>query len=379
MCMKQSTGGCNMEKRKSNFELMRITSMVLIVLCHVLDEGNIINKCLNPNLKIFFNILMMVTRVHVSSFVLLSGYYQSNSKFKFKKVLKMLLETYFYLLFFLFVAIKLKWIEDYNIMTIINCILPSSTSEYWFVNCYIIMYIFSDYINIFINRMTRSEYKKFLIIGFFVFCLLPFLSGLKFLNNTGYTFYYFIYLYMIGAYLKKFPLKGTYHFKRFSKKQYCYILILIFALALFINYLLYFFASSVNGYGNILNDFSNRIMVTKLCYSTPFVLIQSIAYFELFVLLNIKSKIINFISKFVLGVYLFHENPFIRGKLYKILKIDTGYFVSYKKIVVVIVGTIIIFAIGILVEIFRQYLFKYLDYFITKTKILIRRKKQKCN
>lgn len=235
------------------------------------------------------------------------------------------------------------------------------------------MYIFSDYINIFINRMTRIEYKKFLIIGFLIFCLLPFLSGLKFLNNNGYTFYYFIYLYMIGAYLKKFPLKETYYFKRFSKKHYCCILILIFALSLINNYLLYFFASSVNGYGNILNDFSNRIMVTKLCYSTPFVLIQSIAYFELFGLLNIKSKIINFISKFVLGVYLFHENPFIRGRLYEVLKIDTGYFVSYKKIVVVIIGAIIIFIIGILIEIVRQYLFKCLVWFVVKIKILMRR------
>lgn len=62
--------------RNSNFELMRIISMFLIVLYHTIYHGHIIQNSTTLFLKTFFLILEIITIVHVNSFVLVSGYYR---------------------------------------------------------------------------------------------------------------------------------------------------------------------------------------------------------------------------------------------------------------------------------------------------------------
>ena len=69
-------------KRNSNFELMRIVSMFFVVLWHIILHGNVINNCANPTIKILLQIIMFCIIIHVNSFVLLSGYFQSKSEFK---------------------------------------------------------------------------------------------------------------------------------------------------------------------------------------------------------------------------------------------------------------------------------------------------------
>ena len=109
--------------RKSNFELMRIISMFFIIVCHVIDSGNLINNCRNSTLIIIFEMFMFLTRVHVNSFMLLSGYFQSKSKFKIKKLFKMILQVWFYLIIFFLIALKFNLIKEINAMTILKLFL----------------------------------------------------------------------------------------------------------------------------------------------------------------------------------------------------------------------------------------------------------------
>lgn len=196
---------------------------------------------------------------------------------------------------------------------------------------YIITYIFIDYINMFINRLSRKALKNFIIIGFIVFSLLPFLSGLRVLNNDAFNFYSFIYLYIIGDYLRLYPLKDTYHFKRLSIKNYRLLLLFIFCFMFFLNYLVNQFAYSINGTSNIMRDIANKLLQTKTSYVRPFVIIQTIAYFEIFNTFRFKNKIVNFISADVLGIYLLHDHPIIRENIYQVLRVNTAGFVSAKK------------------------------------------------
>ena len=349
--------------RESNFELMRIFSMIFIITCHVIDSGNLIGNCQNSTLIIIFELIMFITRVHVNSFMILSGYFQSKSKFKIKKLIKMVLQVWFYLLFFFLIALKFNLIKEINVMTVIRLFLPSSITDYWFIASYIITYIFSDYVNIFINRMTRVEHKTFIILGFIILSVLPYLSGLKFLYNNGFNFFHFIYLYIVGSYLRMYPLKNTYHFKRMMKKKYIFLMILIFISMFMLNYLMTIFANRINGTNSVFNYISNNILLTKYCYSNPITIIQTIAYFEIFNSIKFKNKIINFISGNVLGIYLFHENVYVRENIYKMLKVDTGIYISYKKVFYFMLAVLIIFVIGFIIEYVRkkiEILFTYL-------------------
>ena len=68
--------------RNSNYELMRIVSMFLIVLYHVIYHGQVLQNCHNEGAKIILELLEFFTLVHVNSFILVSGYFQSTSRFK---------------------------------------------------------------------------------------------------------------------------------------------------------------------------------------------------------------------------------------------------------------------------------------------------------
>lgn len=348
-------------ERSSNFELMRLVSMLFIILWHILMHGNVINNANNQALANLLSFIMCILIVHVNSYVLIFGYFQSKSKFKLSKALKLFLQVVFYSLGILFLAIKLKWITNYTIVTFIENILPSSFANYWFINAYIIVYIFSDYLNMFINRLSRKEYKNLLILLFIMLSIMPYLSGLKFLNNNGYSYINFIFLYFIGGYLRRYSLKESYHFKNMSINGYRLFLIFTFFSMAIINYLINYYAFSINGLSNLSNFISDRITVSSVSYSSPFVIIQTVAFFELFKSINIKSRIINLLSANVFGIYLFHDHEYIRQHIYKILRIDNGSFYGYKHMVYIFTGIVIIFIIGWIVEFIRKVIVKIMQ------------------
>lgn len=338
-----------MEKvRNSNFELMRIVSMFFIVLWHVIMHGNVLSNCMNPAIKIMLEIIMFCIIIHVNSFIVLSGYFQSKSKFKLSKLIKIFLQVVFYSFTILLLAVKLGWIQDYTIVTLINNVLLSSLNNYWFIKVYLVMYIFSDYMNKFIDRLTQNEYKSFLIISFIVLSIIPFLTGNKVVFNDGYTIINFIFLYMIGGYLRRYPLKETYHFKNMSINGYRMFLLFGFFSLAGINFLINHFALEINGMSHIFSEISARIGLSYFQYSTPFAMIQTVFYFEFFRTLKLQNKFINKISNCAFGIYLIHDNEIIRMHIYKILKIDNGVFSSYKifpKIILVSIGIFIICSI----------------------------------
>lgn len=348
-----------MEKvRNSNFELMRIISMFFVVLWHVILHGNVIENCTNPAIKILLQVIMFCIIIHVNSYVLLSGYFQSKSKFKLSKFIKLFFQVVFYSLVILIVSIKLGWVKDYNIVTFINNGLLSSLNNYWFIKMYIVTYVFSDYTNKFIDRLTRIEYKNLLIICFIILSIIPFITGNVVVFNDGYSFTNFIYIYMIGGYLRRYPLKETYHFKNMSTNGYrVFLLFGFFALAL-TNFLIHHFALEINGMSNIFSEISNRIRSTNIYYSTPFVMIQTILYFEIFKTLKLQNKFINKISTCAFGIYLIHDNVLIRNHLYKILRIDNGMFSGYKIFPKIVLATILIFAVCAIVEFIRRLIAK---------------------
>lgn len=345
-------------KRLSNFELMRIVSMFLIVIWHVIMHGKMFANTSSESIKNILKLIQYIIIIHVNSFVLLSGYFQSKSKFRIGKFLDLIMEVLFYLTLILIVGnfIGLP-IYCTNFVRLYNYYL-SCIDGYWFINCYLIVYIFSDYINKFISSLNYKEYKKFLIIGFVIFSIVPFLCGGKILNNIGYNFYSFIYLYILGAFLRIYPINECKKLKNISNIWYFIILICIFFSCPLIRYFILFLVFNFKNI-NFVNDLYIKISYSSLSYFSPLVIVQSLCYFEFFRNLKFKSKFVNFISRYVFGVYLLHENVYIRGFIYKFLKIDVFYGTSFKHVLYCFVCAIMIFLFCIFVDIFRKAIFDF--------------------
>ena len=298
--------------RESNFELMRIISMVFIVLWHIICHGNIIGNCKTPEVKSIFLALKYIFIVHVNSFVILMGYFQCNKRFKLSKIMSLIFQIVFYS-----------------------------------ITVFLFLYIFG-----FIEKIDCL--KKFLILCFVIFSIIPFLTGMRLIKNDGYNFFHFIFLYIVGAYLNKYPLKNSRFFDNMSLNGYRIFVIFLFFLCSMCSYLLYDFGPIHNFSGNLFTYITNVLYLSQDSYASPIVIVQTICYFEFFKTLKIKSKIVNLISSCVFGIYLFHENTYLRIHLYKILKIDNGGFYGRRIFIDAFIAFVIIFTIGIVIELIRK-------------------------
>ena len=336
-----------MKTRNSNYELMRIVSMFLIVLYHALLHGNVINNS-TGNLKIFFELLEFMTLVHVNSFVLLSGYFQVDSKFKQSKVWSITNSCIFYKALVI-IIFSLFGIMTFSKTTIFQELFPLNLTEYWFIKYYLFLYCLSPFINKAISNFDKKTFKKLLVLIFVIFSIIPIITGNQGFENTGYTFLQFTYLYLIGAYFKKFPVVV----KRIK-------LVLIFIVSIILNYLIYKLTFKVQGINNLIDWFSNNIKLFSIYYSNPFVMIQSIAYFLLFGTFKFKNKFINKLASLCFGVYLIHDNNIVRGYIYRWLKIDNGLINNISYVFYLIIIVILIYIVCSLIEYIRQVIFRFI-------------------
>ena len=76
-------------KRESNFELLRVICMLMIITGHTLSWGGVLNAS-NSNIASIIYVIYAIILVEVNCFILLTGYFQSKSKFKVKKFINLL-------------------------------------------------------------------------------------------------------------------------------------------------------------------------------------------------------------------------------------------------------------------------------------------------
>lgn len=346
--------------RQSNFELMRIVSMFMIILWHILIHGNVLENT-TPLANLFFRIIMCFLAVHVNSFVLLSGYFGYNKEVKATKILKLNNSMWFYTLLF---VIVFKCLNMYNInnLEIFKAILPIPFSDYWFATTYLIMYIISPGLNSVINNTKQKNLRKILISCFMLFSILPWVTGQKFFDiNFGFSLIHFCFLYLLGGYLRLYPIEKNIHFKNYSTNKIKLITIFFYIVLCIINYLIYSFSNNLISFNStILTDIGNNFgFFQSISYANPLVVLATVSYFIYFSKLNIKSKFINKISKYTFGIYLIHDNYYVRMFIYKFIGFSNKIY-NLRSLGMILISAIIIFICSLIIELIRQLIFKFI-------------------
>ncbi len=352
------------KEKKSNYELMRIVSMFMIVLWHVVVH-NVSTDILDPILAIIVNGILFCLVVHVNSYVLLTGYFSTEKKTTWKKAWSLLKTTWVYRVVIILV-LSLSSLIVVNKVQLFQELMPLDVADYWFVNCYLVLLMLIPFLNILIQNMDEGQHRKFLLIGFWLFCIIPYITKQATVTNNGSSVIQFVFLYFLGAYLKKYPLANNYHFVRWSNRKLQVLFIGVFFGTMLVNFLLSYYAK---GLGTINSSILGLIRTTinngSLAYNNPLIVIQSVAYFCFFGTLNIKNRKINMVSSFCFEIYLFHDNYYIRQVIYKpfrLLKHTNSYtFIPYW-----FFAALIIFVLGLFCEFFRRTICKLLVKIKTK-------------
>lgn len=353
--------GVKNKSRDSNLELLRIVSMILIIAHHYSVHGgfSLADSALTIN-KVLVQILSLGGKIGVICFVLITGYFMITSSFKFKKLLKLVLEVLAYsvgimVIFYIF------GFADFNLSTFARCIFPITHSLYWFATTYVALYILSPFINKFVKILSQREFVGILFIIFLLCSILPFFGALipLFLSssfgigNLGL----FIFFYMIAAYIRLYPKSFVGIFGNINAG---FLLSVIFLGLLVISVV----AFDIMGF--ILPSFSTHATYF-MSITSPLAILSALSLFLFFKNLHIgDSKFINQIALSMFGVYLIHDNLFVRPFLWHQIFQNASYFDSsylFLHALVVIALTFVICTVidQIRIMVLEKPLFKVID------------------
>ncbi len=201
------------------------------------------------------------------------------------------------------------------------------------------LYIFSPYLKGIIERFSKKELSKLIIticIIYFGLATIPISYMLDSYIIEG------IVIYLIGAYINKY--KETFRMNNIKRLGLIVALIILLIIVTFIVDILLKDIIVVEWFvGNLWN------------LNSPIILLISILIFNVFKDLNIKeNRITNKIASTMFGVYLFHENIYIKDIIWKSIVKGSVYANSPWLIINSMIGIIGVLIACIIIEFLIQ-------------------------
>lgn len=200
-----------MEKiRNSGVDLLRILAMCGIIGLHVLNNGGVLENLNVGSFKYYIVLLFTcLCYTSVDIFGIITGWlYSERKSIKNSRIIELWSVVLFYCLVIpsIFYIFNLYNIRRLGITEMIKSYFPILDGRYWYIVCYTFLFFIIPYINLFIDSLTKEKFKKFLVIVFILLSILPNICFLVdfFKINNGYSPFWLIYLYMLGAYIKKY-------------------------------------------------------------------------------------------------------------------------------------------------------------------------------
>lgn len=275
----------NSSNRDSNMELLRILCMLFILMhhffAHVFYPGFML---IEGDLGWYRAVCILINGfvyVGVNCFILISGYY--GIKFRWKSLFNLYCICAFYAL--LVVLERCLWQRipfDKGMLYLV--LLPFSHTEWWFISCYVALFLLAPLLNKAIEALDRQQFVLVLVLLTIVNVYLGYYWHQH--NLNGYNLLQFIYIYFIGAFLHKNPLK------KLDRRR---------SLVLYVSCALLW---------SILTILSLKWRVPHwipMYYNNPVLILSSIGLFVFMTTLEIHNPKINALASGVLAAYLIQD------------------------------------------------------------------------
>jgi hypothetical protein len=299
--------------RESQFELLRIVAMLMIVLHHVIVHGvplylsfkiaTVVNSDLQLNEIMWLQLADCFLIYGVNLFILISGYFGIKSSLQKFISLSLLL-----ILFNLIdVGICFACGQDFSWSRLGYSFLPLSHPHSWFMTNYLYLLLLAPIINAFAKHSSRREMQYVLLAFTLLMCYLGFFQQISPFSN-GYNIWNFVFLYLIGHYIRSYSQAPV--SRCVSSLGFVIVSLLSFAIiAWMILYPVQAFAHC------------RYTPIDILYYNNPIIIAGSVFVFLLFKSFKFKSKYINFVAGSMLSVYLLQEGAhlYFSPQLYALL------------------------------------------------------------
>lgn len=337
-------------KRSSEGELLRLICMLMIVMHHFVVHS-VFNGCADfgEPLSLSNGIATVINAfcfIGVNCFILLSGYY--GIRMNRKRLLNLYIICAFYGLVGYLIHL---YVDHQNIGQSImyNSIFIFSHSSWWYINCYLMLFMAAPLLNKAIEHFTKHEHL--MIIGLFTIANLYFgyFWQTKGFNIDGYTVAQFIYLYIIGRYLRLYKSE-------------------ILKMIRWKSFLVYVACAGIWCGLTMLHFLHNIPFWYPYTYNNPLVILGSIAFFCFLMSFKFQNRVVNRLAVSALAVYLIQDNCYIgHGILHPCIReVVVGFPIGAKVGAVLTLSTIFMLAAIMIdkVRILLMYPINYiLDYY----------------
>lgn len=306
-------------KRQANFEVLRITAMAMIVAMHFMHNGGIIRPLYEDTTLVNYAAWLIETFCNVAAncYVLIAGYFLVDAEWKLEKLVSIVLQVLFYSLLIPVVCIPLgignvvKW----SVYDWITAVLPLQMDHYWFATAYVLMFALSPVLAAGVKQLSKKQMEVVIGVLLIYFCVFKSISPILLsTDNYGYDYPWFICMFLIAAYIKRYQtadggldICGRKIFSSVKESALCYaaIVLLTFGLAAVLG-LITIRVGKFDYFVDMLYSYNHILTLTA-----------SVACFFAFKHWQPKEgKVIAFICKiapYSFGVYLIHENIAVRN------------------------------------------------------------------
>lgn len=298
------------KKRMANMEALRLLAMMMVVSLHYLGKGELLVNLTEPLLPRDYAawLLECFSIAAVDVYILISGYFLVETKFRVRRLISLVLQILFYscLIPVILVLTGRLSVSELTLYDIWQCIFPINMNQYWFMSAYVLMFLFVPVLNAAAHALKKEQFQVVIILLLAVESLSKTVIPARLvLDNEGYDALWFMVVYLIAAYIR---LYGIPFLEEKNRAAYLYILTClgIYALLMAIRGMYLFtgrfedFMSAPTGYNHLLT------------------IGAAVALFYAFKNWRFGEKqsrpgtIICRTAPYSLGVYLLHEQIYVR-------------------------------------------------------------------
>ncbi|MBQ8822334.1 MAG: acyltransferase family protein [Lachnospiraceae bacterium] len=342
-----------MKKRIVSVELLRIISMMMVVMLHYLSKGELLKSLIGEvdiNGYIAWG-LESFCIVAVNVYMLISGYFLVESKFRPGRLVELICQVLFYAVGVTIVLILAGMLSPgaLDIYQLIQYVFPIQMEHYWFASAYVGMYLFAPILAAGVKNMEKRQ------LQFTIGLLLLFYSVMKTiapvqltLDEKGYDAIWFMCVFLVAAYIR---LYGIPVFDSVRKGMVFYVVFVVFI----------FGWSMVLRWICLSTGLIKGVVQGAYHYNHVLNLLAAMALFCGFIHWNIPqegraAKFICKIAPYTFGVYLLHEHIEIRW----LWPVWCGADVAESPLMMVVralVSVVLVFVVGILVDMLRGMIF----------------------
>lgn len=294
--------------RMAGVELLRSIAMLMVITLHYLDKGGILVSLTEKQPLTGYGawLLESFCIVAVNTYVLISGYFLTESGFKLRRLFELLAQLSFYSLLVpaVLVLCGVLPVPGLTLYDFLNFALPVQMNHYWFATAYILMYLFAPVLSAGVKQLTQKQHRTMLILLLLVFSvsksILPFQLAI---DAKGYDVVWFLCLFLLAAYIRLYGLPNL------QKSWQGFLLYGVSCLGIFLG------AVGIAVLSNRFGKFAYFVDNT-FSYNHILCLLGAVGLFSGFLHWKLPegklAAAARRIAPYTFGVYLLHENREIR-------------------------------------------------------------------